>query len=297
MILRPRDIKDELEVISSGLPQMDALLGLGGFPRKFLTMFSGNAGVGKTTIAAQAMAQAQRDGHKVLYVETDFKFVPRYIKSLGVDLSKLTVIQDEVGETVLTEMLEELRTGKYTFFVIDNMTKITPREEIEKDFDSQTIGKQAMLIQRFLRKLKPLCHEHNMAGLLLNHERIDFMNGGKIKTPGGESIQEDCAIWIRLNPTGDYVKIGDRVVGKKIRARVWHKNQVASTEGMQKILEVRMGEGFSATADLLENAIERGIIRKDGGSYYFGDEKIAYGQTKLREWVKTHEEDIKAQIG
>lgn len=290
--------KDDLEVIPTGLPQLDRLLGTGGYPRKYLTMISGDGGVGKTTIAIQGIKEAQKRGIKVLYVETDYKFVPSYFKSMGVVLDNLKVIQGEVGEDVLHDLVEAASTGKYGLLVLDTVSKITPREEVEKDFDSATIGKQAMLIGRFLRKLKPLANAHNMAVVLLNHERQNIMTQG-INTPGGKAIQEDVIVWVRMSHTGEYLKQGGVVIGKRIKAKIWRKNQVAPTEGHETILEVFNGRGFSAVSDIVQDALDKGIITKQGNTFYFGEQKIAVGAGKTREEIENNEvllEEISVKI-
>lgn len=284
-VIKPGKDKS-IGVIPTGLPQLDKLTGIGGYPRKYMTMLSGQGGVGKTTLAIQTIKEAQKLGIRTLYVETDYKFVPSYFESLGIDLSKITVIQDEVGETVLTEMVDELRTGKYGLAIVDTISKVTPRSELEKNFDEITIGRQAMLIGRFTRKLKPIANCYNVAVLLLNHERIDFMNNNAIKTPGGVAIQEDVVLWIRLSYKGNLIKSGDTVVGKQIWAKVWRKNQVAATEGKEVMLEVIFGDGFSPVTDLIDDALTNRIIEKKGNSYFLDEERIAVGLPKLREALK-----------
>lgn len=283
-----------LEVIPSGIPQLDKLMGVGGYPRKYLVMLSGQPGSGKTTIAIQSILEAQKRGLETLYVETDYKFVPSYFETLGVNLGLLTVLQEEIGETLLEEVQTELGTGKYALCIIDTVSKITPRSELEKDFDGASIGRQAMLIGRFLRKLKPLANRHNTAVVLLNHERVDFMNNGKIKTPGGEAIQEDVVIWLRLSHTGENILKNGVVVGKRIKAKIWRKNQVAATEGHETVLEVFPGQGFSKTADLLDTAIDKGIITKEGQFYFFSGLKVGRGLNGLREALK--DDDLQQRI-
>lgn len=279
----------DIEVIPTGLPQLDRLLGVGGIPRGYLTMYSGAGGVGKTTLAIQTILEAQRLGVKTLYVETDYKFVPKYFKEMGVELTKLKLIQGEIGEDILTKLIEEAGTGKYGLLILDTVSKITPREETEKDFDSQTIGKQAKLIARFLRKLKPLANRHNIAVLLLNHERADIMTGG-IKTPGGEAIQEDVIVWVRFSHTGKYLKQGEIVIGKQIKAKIWRKNQVAATEGHEIILDVYPGKGFDPASDILDDLIFKGVVTRDRASFFYEGKKVAHGQEKMREWLKEHAE-------
>lgn len=282
-----------IEVVSTGIPAFDRLIGTGGYPRKYLTMLSGNAGVGKTTLAIQGILEAQRSGLRTLYLETDFKLVAKYFADMGVDMKKLTVIQGEVGEEVLAEMIEELETGKYGFCVLDTVSKLTPREEVQKNFDEHTIGKQAMLIGRFLRKLKPLANKHNIAVLLLNHEREDIMAMGKpsIKTPGGKAIQEDVIVWIRLSHTGTNISESGTIVGKTVKAKVWRKNQVAATEGQEALFEVYFGKGFAANADVLQTALDKGIIVKDRAKYFMDGKQIAYGQKEMRKLMGTEFSD------
>lgn len=296
-IQNPADLGD-VEVIDTGIPALNKLLGVGGYPRKYLTMISGQAGVGKTTIAVQSIIQAQKKGIKTLYIETDYKFIPKYFRDLGVDFNKVTVLQGEVGEVVLEELLKELNEDRYGLVIVDTVSKLTPREEIEKGFDSTTIGKQAMLIGRFLRKLKPLAHDQNLAVVLLNHERENIMTQG-ITTPGGKAIQEDVVIWVRMSHTGESIKVSNQIIGKRVKAKIWRKNQVAPTEGHEVILEVYNGKGFSVVSDLFQDALDKKIIKKDGQMFFFGEQKLGRGQNQAREAVEKDEklqEEIKKML-
>lgn len=272
----------DIESIPTGIAKLDRLTGIGGYPRRRLTMISGPGGIGKTTIALHTIREAQKLGLRVLYAETDLKIDLHYFENNGVDLSKLDLIQEQIGEDVLESTIEGLSTGKYGLFILDTVSKIATREELEKEIGAETIGKQAKLIGKFLRKLKWLAHLHNIAVVLLNHERQDIMTGA-INTPGGKAIQEDVALWIRMKTTTNKIMSGDKQLGKVVKAQVWNKNQVAATEGMTADLNILYGTGFSGDFDLLQDALDKGVITKDKASYFFGGEKVAYGQTAMRE--------------
>lgn len=236
------------------------------------------------------MKVAQEEGHKILYVETDYKLIPERFEKMGVDFSKVKVIQEQVGEKVLIKVMEQMATGKYALVVIDTVSKVTPQDEIEKPIDDPaTIGKQAVLIGRFLRKLKPLANQHNVAVLLLNHERekIDTYNPGrpKITVPGGKAITEDVVFWLRLRPTSDVITEtihGEKqIVGKNVVARVW-KNQISDTEKMEFPLTILFNTGYDDKFDLLETALARGVITAEGSHYFLDGEKLCYGKPKLQ---------------
>lgn len=266
---------------------LDKLTGVNGIPRKRITEIFGDAGVGKSSICLQVISAAQEQGLRVLWTDVEFSFDARYAQSLGVNNGTLGLLQERFAEDVLDGLEREIDAGNYDLVILDSIGGLLPRGEAEKAAGEKTIGGQASLVARFCRKIVPLLALRNVALVVINHSFTDLMSG-KIKTSGGAKLDYHKSISIRLkvNPTVA-LKVGDRRVGKVIVAEV-RKNKLAATEGMTLDTRLLFGEGFSKSADLLQDAIDKGIFEKVGNSYFFLGEKLGT-ISKLREWMKVEE--------
>lgn len=282
-------------VISTGLPQVDKALGIGGIPFKRIMEVSGQWSVGKTTFALQVVASAQAQGIECIWVDCEWSWDEQYAKSLGVDTSKLGLLQTRAAEDSLDELLAYVEKGKNTLMVIDAVGALHPREEAEKDSGSRTIGAQSSLVARFCRKIVPMLWLNNNALVVLNHEYTPIeANGGRpsVKTSGGKKLEYHKSIWLRLMRNGTNLKQGENFVGYKVKVEI-KKNKLAATEKAECVLEMLYGKGFSATSDLVDEALDRGIITKVGNTYFLGETKIGTGAPKLREWAKENAELVK----
>lgn len=270
-----------VEAIPTGL-FLDKLTGIGGIPRGFITEIFGDEGVGKSTVCLQAVAAAQKQGLKCLWADVEWSYSPLYATFLGVDNSKLGIIQTAFAEDVLDAIEEAANSGEWDLIVLDSVGGVLPRKEAEKGSDGKTIGGQAGLMARFCRKIVPILKQKNVALIAINHQFVDIMSG-RIMQSGGKKLAYHKAISIRLKTkTGVSIKQGDKKVGKIILADVWGKNKVGSTEGMAMEAQIIFGTGFSAAADLLGDAIDKGVITKKGNTYYLGKEKLGIGLGKTR---------------
>ncbi len=264
--------------ISTGLPQVDKILGIGGVPFKRITEVSGQWSVGKTTFALQLVASAQKQGIECIWVDCEWSWDDNYARALGVDTDKLGLLQTRVAEDSLDELLEYVEKGKDTLMVIDAVGALHPRDEAEKDSGSRTIGAQSALIARFCRKIVPMLWLNNNALVVLNHEYtpIEASMPGRapqIKTSGGKKLEYHKSIWLRLSRAGTNIKSGEKFVGFDVKVQV-KKNKLANTEKQECELEMRYGIGFSATSDLLNSALDKGIITRTGNTFYMHGEKL-----------------------
>jgi len=293
------------DVIPTGLPQVDRVLGIGGIPFKRITEISGKWSVGKTTLALSVVKQAQDLGYPVIWVDAEWAWDSEYAKYLGVDTDKLGLLQTRAAEDSLDELLvyvegdkqKGIKPGKNTLIIIDAVGALHPREEAEKDSGERTIGAQSSLVARFCRKIVPMLHLNNNALVVLNHEYTPIeTNGGRpsVKTSGGAKLEYHKSVWIRLMRNGVYLKQGDEFIGCKVEVEI-KKNKLARTERQKAILEMNFGEGFDRLSDLRERAIDAGVIKKTNNTYSFGEEKIGTSG-KLKEWLKEHEEEVKAAL-
>ena len=274
----------EIASIPTGYVSLDRILGLGGVPLRKITEISGVYSVGKSTLALTITAQAQKEGMETLWADTEFAFDDAYATSLGVDCDQLDLIQEEFAELVLDQIEEWARDHKKALIVIDSIGGLLPRAEAEKGAEGRVIGAQAKLIATFCRKIVPKLAINNISLIVLNHEFTDLMSG-KLMTSGGAKLGYHKSIWLRLKKANKRIMKGTQQVGDVIIAEI-RKNKVAPTSKQECELQLLYGEGFMKGADLMETALQKGIISKQGQSFVFEGEKIARGQAALRELFK-----------
>jgi len=284
-IIAYADSIEEVDVIPSGL-FLDKLTGIGGIPRGVITELFGDEGIGKSSLSLQLVANAQRLGLRCLWADVEWSYAPAYAASLGVDNSKLGLIRAKFAEEVLDAIEEAAESGEWDLIVLDSIGGILPRAEAEKGAEGRTIGGQAGLIAKFCRKIVPIISVHNVALLAINHAFTDIMSN-KLTTSGGRKLAYHKALSIRLKSKygGNVLKQGDRKVGKAVIGEV-RKNKVGSTEGLEVEAQLFFGTGFSASSDLMNDAIEKGIISKKGNTYYFGTEKLGIGMGRVRKAIE-----------
>jgi len=266
---------------------LDEITGIGGLPRGRITEIYGREGLGKTTVCLQAIANVQKNGGKCLFVDVEWAFAPEYAENLGVDKSKLGVLRDTFAEHILEAVLDEIEKDEWDLIIVDALGALMPREEAEKDVGSSTYAPQAKILSRFMRKVTPALHPTKTAMIVLNHETED-MGTGRIGSSGGRKLAHHKALSIRLRPKPGVKGLtqGNKKVGKAIRAEVRNKNKVAATEGKEMDLQIIFGKGFSEGANVLNIAIDKGVIEQRGKTYWLGEEKLAVGLAKTRQMLE-----------
>jgi len=276
---------EEIDVITTGL-FFDKLSGVNGIPRGVITEIFGDESIGKSSLCLQAIASAQEQGLKCLFADAEWSYDALYAKSLGVDNTKVGLIRERFAEDTLDKIEEAVESGKWDLVVLDSVGGILPRAEAEKDAGGKTIGGQAGLMAKFCRKIVPLLRIHNVALIVINHSFTDIMTG-KLMTSGGKklSYHKSLSVRLKLKYGANVIKQGDRKVGKVVIGEV-KKNKVAATEGLEVEGQLIFGTGFSAAADLLGNAIDKGILEKKGNTYWFGEQKLGIGLGKVRKLLE-----------
>lgn len=268
----------KVESISTGLPQLDRAIGIGGIPIGRITEISGKWGAGKSTIALQTIAEAQKKGMECVYLDSEFRFQVDYAEALGVDTDLLYLLQSPTAEEALDSLLEIAKEEKGWLMVIDSVGGLHPKEEAEKSSGERTIGAQASLIARFCRKIVPNLALRNHALIVLNHEYLEIgALRPTVMTSGGAKLSYHKSLWIRLNRTGMLVKVGDKTVGYKAEAEI-RKNSLSNTERVKVDLELEYGHGFIGQADTFQEALEKGLIEKRGNSFFFRETKLGVGR-------------------
>lgn len=287
MTIHYADSIEEPKVIPTGL-FFDKLTGIGGIPRGYITEIFGDEGIGKSSVCLQLVANAQKIGLNCLWADVEWSYSPSYASSLGVDNSKLGLIRERYAEATLEAIEEAADSGNWDLIVLDSVGGILPRAEAEKGIDGKTIGGQAGLLAKFCRKIVPSLNTNDVALVVINHSFIDIMSG-KLLTSGGKKLAYHKSLSIRLKlKQGVSLKQGDRKVGKVVVGEV-KKNKHAGTEGLEVDGQLIFGTGFSASADLLGDAIDRGVITKKGVTYWFGDLKLGVGLGKVRTMLEQDE--------
>lgn len=278
---------EHVSVIPTGL-FLDKLTGIGGIPRGSITEIFGDEGIGKSSLCLQLIANAQKMGLNCLFADVEWSYSPSYAASLGVDNSKLGLIRERYAESTLEALEDATDSGDWDLIVLDSVGGILPRAEAEKGIDGKTIGGQAGLMAKFCRKVVPGLSTNDVALVVINHSFIDIMSG-KLLTSGGKKLSYHKSLSIRLKlKQGVSLKQGDRKVGKVVVGEV-KKNKHAATEGLEVDGQLIFGTGFSASADLMGDAVDRGIITKKGNTYYFGDIKLGLGMGKTRTMIEQDE--------
>lgn len=275
----------DVEVIPTGL-FVDKLSGIGGIPRGVITEIFGDESIGKSSFCLQMIASAQKAGLKCLFADVEWSYDIRYATSLGVDNDKLGLIRERFAENTLDAIEEAVESGKWDLVVLDSVGGILPRSEAEKETGGKTIGGQAGLVAKFCRKIVPLLRIHNVALVVINHSFTDIMTG-KLMTSGGKKLQyhKSLSLRFKMKYGPNIIKQGDRKVGKVVVGEV-RKNKLAATEGLELEGQLIFGTGFSAVADLLGDAIDKGVITKKGNTFFFGEEKLGIGLSKVRKLIE-----------
>lgn len=243
---------DKLEWIATPFEVLNGILG-GGFPTKKISEISGAWSVGKSTLALQVVASAQKEGKKCLWVDSEFSFSNDYAKALGVDCDSLELEQRQFAEESLDALEAWAEKHKNGLIVLDSIGALLPREEAEKGSENRSIGLQARLIGSFCRRIVPILSLKNHSLLLCNHTFTDLLSG-RLKTSGGAKLEYAKSIWITLKRS--YGKAPKRSAdGKKTILFIeieTRKNKVSPTEGMKCEISMIPGKGFISQSSLVE---------------------------------------------
>jgi len=288
----------DIEVVSTGSIGLDVALGIGGLPRGRVVEIYGPEASGKTTLTLQVVAEAQKVGGTAAFVDAEHALDPTYAERLGVNVDELLVSQPDTGEQALeiTDML--VRSGAVDIIVIDSVAALTPKAEIEGEMGDSHMGLQARLMSQALRKLAGNIKRSNAMVIFINQIRmkIGVMFGSPETTTGGNALKFYASVRLDIRRIGA-LKKGDEVIGNQTRVKVV-KNKVAPPFKMAEF-EILYGEGISREGEIIELAVDQGIIDKAGSWYSYGSDRIGQGKENVREYLKANPEisnDIETQI-
>ena len=275
----------EVETTSSGSLTLDLALGAGGYPKGRIVEIFGPESSGKTTVALHAIAEVQKQGGRAAFIDAEHALDPVYAKKLGVDISELLLSQPDTGEQAL-EICEALvRSEAVNIVVIDSVAALVPQAEIEGEMGDSHVGLQARLMSQALRKLSGTISKTKTTAIFINQlrEKVGIIFGNPETTPGGRALKFYSTIRLDVR-RGEQIKNGEAIVGNKTNIKVV-KNKVAPPF-KTAIVEIMYGEGISRTSELIDLAVNAGILDKSGAWYAYKGEKIGQGKENVKAMLK-----------
>ena len=275
--------------ISTGSISIDNALGIGGVPRGRVVEIFGPEASGKTTLALQVIAQAQRGGGTAAFVDAEHALDPTYASKLGVDLDNLLVSQPDNGEQAL-EIVEVLvRSGGADVVVVDSVAALVPRAEIDGEMGDAQVGLQARLMSQALRKLTAVVAKSRTCLIFINQLRVKIgvMFGNPETTTGGRALKFYSSVRIDVRRIGA-IKDGDQVIGNRTRVKIV-KNKVAPPFRLAEF-DLIYGAGVSREGDLLDLAVDRRIVEKSGTWFSYNGERLGQGREKVKLFLKQNPE-------
>jgi recombination protein RecA len=282
-----------IEAISTGSISIDYALGVGGVPRGRVIEIYGPESSGKTTLALQVIAEAQKSGGMAAFVDAEHALDAAYAQKLGVDLENLLVSQPDNGEQALEIVEVLIRSASVDVVVVDSVAALVPKAEIEGEMGEAQMGLQARLMSQALRKLTGVVSKSKTTLIFINQlrEKIGVMFGNPETTTGGRALKFYASVRIDIRRIAS-IKDGDQVIGGRTRVKVV-KNKVAPPF-REAEFDVMYGEGISREGDLLDLAVEKRIIEKSGAWFAYSGERLGQGRENVKQFLKDNPATFRA---
>ena len=287
-----------VESIPTGSLSLDIALGIGGVPRGRIIEIYGPESSGKTTLALHILAEAQKRGGEVAFIDAEHALDPTYARALGVDIDSMLISQPDTGEQGL-EICEALvRSGAIDVVVVDSVAALTPRAEIEGDMGDSHVGLLARLMSQALRKLAGSIAKTNCIVIFINQlrEKVGVMYGNPEVTTGGRALKFYSSVRIDVRRI-EAIKNGTEIVGSRTRAKIV-KNKVAPPF-REAEFEIMYGEGISKWGELIDLAVKLDLIQKSGSWFSMGEMRLGQGRDAVKQYLKDNPEmaeSIEAQV-
>ena len=287
-----------VEAIPTGSLALDAALGIGGVPKGRIIEIYGPESSGKTTLALHILAEAQKRGGEVAFVDAEHALDPVYAAALGVDTDNLLVSQPDTGEQALEITDALVRSGAVDAVVVDSVAALVPKQEIEGEMGDTFVGLRARLMSQALRKLAGTIAKTNCVVIFINQLRmkIGVMYGNPETTTGGNALKFYSSVRLDVRRI-ESIKEGGNVIGNKTRVKVV-KNKVAPPF-REAVFEIMYGQGISKWGELVDLAVQYDIVQKSGSWFSMGDERIGQGANSVKEYLMNNPEiaeQVEAQV-
>ena len=285
-IMKLREIRPvDVDVIPTGSISLDLALGVNGIPRGRVIEIFGPESTGKTTLALHILAEAQKKGGTVAFIDVEHALDPDYAKRIGVNVDELLISQPDSGEQALQIVERLVRSGEIDAVVIDSVAALAPKAEIAGEMGEFQIGLQARLMSSALRKLSAIVAKTKTSVIFINQTRmkIGIMFGNPETTPGGLALKFYASVRINLRRIAQ-IKKGDEIIGSRIKAKI-DKNKVAAPFKITEF-DIYYNEGISYLTDIINLGLKQGIVKRSGSWFQYEDTKIGQGMEGAKEFLK-----------
>jgi recombination protein RecA len=276
-----------ISVISTGSLSVDAALGIGGFPRGRICEVFGPESSGKTTIALQVVAEAQKKGGMAAFIDVEHALDPVYAKKLGVDVDNLLVSQPDYGEQALEIVNALVSSGSIDVLVVDSVAALVPKAELDGEMGDSHMGVQARLMSQALRKLTGIASKSKTCLIFINQirEKIGVMFGNPETTTGGRALKFYSSVRVDIRRIAA-IKDGETITGNRTKVKIV-KNKLASPF-REAEFDIIYGEGVSKEGDLIDLGVAHNVIEKSGSWFSYKGERIGQGRENARQFLKDH---------
>ena len=284
----------DVDAIPSGSLLIDEALGVGGYPKGRIIEIFGPESSGKTTLALHAIAECQKYGGRAAFIDAEHAIDPVYAKNLGVDINELILSQPDNGEQAL-EIVEMLaNSGGVNLIIVDSVAALVPQAELDGEMGDSSVGLQARLMSKAMRKIAGILNKKECAVIFINQlrEKVGVMYGNPETTSGGRALKFYASIRIDIRRT-EAIKQGADIVGNTCRVKIV-KNKV-SPPFKQCEIDIIYGQGISKEGEILDRAVELGLIKKSGSWFEYNGNKIAQGRDAAKVYIKENE-DVASEL-
>ena len=280
--------------VSTGSLSLDIALGIGGLPRGRIVEIYGPESSGKTTLSLHCIAEGQKNGGNVAFIDVEHALDPVYAAALGVDVDSLLVSQPDTGEDALEIAEALIRSGAIDVIVIDSVAALVPKAEIEGEMGDSHVGLQARLMSQALRKLAGAINKSNCVAIFINQlrEKVGVIYGSPEVTPGGRALKFYSSVRIEIRRV-ETLKVNGEMIGSRTRAKVV-KNKIAPPF-KEAEFDIMYGEGISRVGEIIDLGVKADVVQKSGAWFNYGDVRLGQGRDNVKELLKNNPE-LCAQI-